>query len=542
MRNCKKTKKKNAATGARRERGFSLVEALVAMAITLVILSAGLMVMKSMMDSKVSATSVSEVNSDNQAALNIIRRDLQKVDKFFGILPSTGVPLPNIDWGNNRCFTAAGAKRDNCSSPDDNEMLLLGGTRTNNRGITGLVSNFVFDIVTPGIVNGHDAVSLLYVDDSARNISASLFTGSSGGSLTYTGPATSSDFKAVRAGDFVYLGTNNILQYVVSASANTITISDGPGETGSSTYSATETVHLLRRVTYFMESSPSDANPAWLMRQVNLRENPARVVPGITSFKLTYDILDKSTGIPGVMEVDISDSSGVWITGDSYSASKLDDIKDADFFIDNPFRVLNIVRVNVNVLSESDQAVQGNKRVKIDQTARIAVRGFPIPGGSTPTCADDPTLPGCTLTCEDDPTLPGCTPTCDDDPTLPGCEAFVNAGCTVNNSEKGVLCNTPCQVHASVGKPGDSCRVYYYEAPDDDFNCKASVNEITWSAVTQSGDPHAQNNSEKGYDNGVATEIKNFPKTPAYYCIRIEDFVQKPNLSYISEEPFYIAK
>jgi len=512
MKNSKKSKMKNPETAAaRHERGFSLVEALVAMAITLVILSAGLMVIKSMMDSKVSATSVSEVNNDNQAALNIIRRDLQKVDKFL-ILPSTGVPLPNIEWGANRCFNSPmNATNADCSSPNDNEMILLKATSKDNRGLDGLIGDYVFDTVTPGIVNGHDAVSLLYVDDSSRNISAGF---SSSGTLE---SAASGDFKAIRAGDFVYLATNNIMQYVVSASASTITISDGPGLVTSSTSTVAETVHLLRRVTYYMESAPSEANPAWLMRQVNLRENPARVVPGITSFKLTYDILDRSTGASGVMEVNISpEVAGAWVAGDTYSTIKLEDVEDANFFIDHPYRVLNIVRVNVNVLTASDQAVQGNKRVKIDQTARIAVRGNPFTGSENPGPGEE-----------------------EEEEEEDGDVFYVGCRYSSNGNKKQLNCNTPCINSNSV--PSNDCKVYYYIAESGSDECE-SKGADNWIPVTSTGNPQANNFKDNNLDMGIATGIYNVPVS-AYYCMLIEGFnPTNPGKTYISEKPFWMDK
>ena len=541
---------KNYEIPKRKDVGFSLVEAVIALAITIVILGVGLMIIKSMMDSNVSATSVYEVNADNQAALNVIRRDLQKVGRFDIAAIRNGIPLPvdssNPDaWGNNRCFDTEGnMTNSDCTNPGKNEMLLFKGTNNDLRGF--IDDGYVLDVVTPGIVNGHDAVSILYIDDSAQiGPGGSVLIGTdgkvvvgidaqlSGGYQTSSGTLTSSaanGFKAIREGDFIYLAQSNILQYVskVDGTGNIVTISDGPETSVSDTANFNETVYLLRRVTYYMESAPSEASPAWLMRQVNLN-SPSRVVSGITNFKLTYDILNVSPdGTRGVLEVDISpDVSGAWAADESYStysASKTGAVSDKDFFNVNPFRTLNIARVNVNVLTDTGIAgLENTQTVKIDQTARIAVHGFLAPG--TP------------------PTPPGPDPDpdpCELDPGAPGCENVITAGCAVNSSEKGMLCNTPCKNNDSVGKPTDNCKVYYFKADDANYDCAANWEDIGWLQVTQSGNPHAENSSRnQQFDIGVSTEIKNFPQV-GYYCVRIQNFFEQPGKIYISEKPFYM--
>ena len=552
-------------TTVRNERGFSLIEALIAMGITLVILAAVFGIFKSMTDTKVAAAHVSEINSDIQSAMNIIRRDLQKVRRY-GIIPDIGIPVPDLSaninaWENNRCFHAVSLelKSSDCQEPGENDILLLKGSDTDTRGIA---ARYALDVVTPGIVNGYDAVSILYVDD-ANGISASL----SGNTLGVTPGSTDNRFNSLRRGDFIYIKESGLVQYVVSDNGiggNSVTVSDGPGVSVSSAADDDDvTVYLLRRVTYYLDRVPTADQPAWLMRQVNLGRPPVRIIPGITAFKITYDILDDATGSTGLLEINISeDIPGNMNVGTEYSDIVVGHEDDAEFFIDNPRRIPNIRRVNINISRSSDSAVipGGKNSFAIDQTAKIAVYGV---GLSNPPGPPDPP-----------------------DPPAP---PPVSTGCNANSSGKGALCNTACagageSPNNSVPDPTRGCYGYYYTVTAQNDNCdkprsepllrKAGEPKLdsngepvldgngepelyeggepvldddgeqiiiqNWIAVTQGGNPHMQHNTEKGYDHGIAVEFKNVPST-GYYCI-ITERIGNPTRTAVSDTPMYIRE
>ncbi|MDR0311869.1 MAG: prepilin-type N-terminal cleavage/methylation domain-containing protein, partial [Acidobacteriota bacterium] len=86
-------RRKSKKAAIRCERGFSLIEVLIAMGISLVILAAAIAIMKSMTDSSAATSRLSELNSDNQAAMNLIRRDLQQIGGS-GVIAAT---IPELE-------------------------------------------------------------------------------------------------------------------------------------------------------------------------------------------------------------------------------------------------------------------------------------------------------------------------------------------------------------------------------------------------------------------------------------------------------------
>jgi len=125
-------------TIVRREsaRGFSLVEVLISLGIALVILAAAIGVFKSLADSGVAASEVYERNTEIQAALNLIRRDLGRIDRSKDLLKD------------NMSFKAVPGK---WYTSKDTE------TTTEYTGFK------VLDYVTPGVVNGADAMIISYL-------------------------------------------------------------------------------------------------------------------------------------------------------------------------------------------------------------------------------------------------------------------------------------------------------------------------------------------------------------------------------------------
>ena len=89
-----KAKDKNRRTSIKKECGFTLIEVLIAMAVTLVILAAAFGVFKTMSDSGSAAAKVAEIESDIQASINLMRLDLYKVGGD-GIIPEEMAMLGN---------------------------------------------------------------------------------------------------------------------------------------------------------------------------------------------------------------------------------------------------------------------------------------------------------------------------------------------------------------------------------------------------------------------------------------------------------------
>ena len=376
----------------RRECGFSLIELVIAMAITLVILAAAFGLFKSMADTSSAASQVYDINSDLQASMNLIRRDLRRIDGSDLII-EIGTPLWSATWTQNRCIRNNSLAA-NCSNTVTGDILIPNATPTTGRDIQLTnISNFALDAITPRIVNGHSAASILYVDDFARDIDVFVDYGSSRQlNIDLTSPSGNQrKFRSIKAGDFVLIqnGTATpIFQHVtgktdtaLSFTASTSPTAVNPTGVNQSSISfgsggQTVKIHLLRLVTYYLDRNPANGSPAWLMRQVNLHR-PEPVVPGVSGFKITYDVADAANGI--ISEIDISGATlGSKVAGTSYSANAAELISDANYFENDPTQVMNIRRVNIALTDESGTTVfSGNdQKVALAQTSRITVRGY----------------------------------------------------------------------------------------------------------------------------------------------------------------------
>ena len=368
-----------------KHQGFSLIEVLVAMGITLVVMAAAFGIYKSMVDSGSAAGKVYEIVADTQAALNLIRRDLQKT----ALLPDLGIPLAvpgALYWSGANCLNSDSGDSVACSGEEDNSYtitedntILLVGTSDAGRGLGG--SGYVFDAVTPTRVNGKDAVIILYEDEAASNIPASL---SAGGANFILNPDYESFNEAIRHGDFILLRDNKgnlpILQRVSCAGGKDCwksiqlnqnsPINKDP-RVENLVGNLNVNVSLLRRVTYYQEQA---ADTTWLVRQVNSR--PAeRLIPGIKEINLTYNIV----------ELDADEKPFISETP-----------REAAFFYetaDGPRRVMDIRMVNVNITlnSQNSVAAGSGKTVKGAQMAKIAVRRGG--GTNTPPPSTDPPPP-----------------------------------------------------------------------------------------------------------------------------------------------------
>jgi len=379
MNNGNKNEKTSFYSKHHNEKGFTLLEVLLAVAITVIILGAGLGVFKYMTDSGSAAAKVAEINSDIQASVNLIRLDLYRVGGAE-VIPETIAIGEDKDtyWENNRCIR--GSAIVNCdNNPLVGDKVILKGTRGDGGG-------YVMNPVTPGLVNGHSAMSVLFLDEFARDIDASIQSGSS---VEIAGSAINQRrLRSIKEGDLVLLRRDAprrlSLQHVTGVADSVISfasdntkinqdLASGFGQPGEAI-----TVQLLRRVTYFLDKEPADGSPAWLMRQVNFRQ-PVQLIPGVMGFQLTYDMIDTSGGGVPFQQVNIAkDTRGSRQAGTKYSISAVDLHSDNAFFDTHPEKTIDIRRVNINIWADSTSpaAPGNNTQVLLDQTARIALRGY----------------------------------------------------------------------------------------------------------------------------------------------------------------------
>lgn len=296
-------------TNNREEWGFSLIESLIALGITLIVLAGIFEVYKHSTDMTIAATRTSELSLNIQTALDMMRRDFEKTDNVF--IEKDGIPLknnvPTNVWGNaNRwcnppdCTSIASAQAD--------AILLPASTSGTGRSSLPTGTSFVFDAVTPIMVNNRNGVSILFADSFARNITVTVSVQSGNVQATVNADAdanTREMFGAIRRNDLILLENvgGRVLQRVTNVipanGAIAPIIRFGGNDTTGLNQNFTvstptvSSVTLMRRVTYYLQDWPDEVDASgqpvtWLMRQVNVK--PAvQIIPG-ADINLTYDI------------------------------------------------------------------------------------------------------------------------------------------------------------------------------------------------------------------------------------------------------------
>gem|GEM_PF-6346044 len=331
---------------ARHERGFSLVEVLIALAITLVVLGAAFGVFKAIMDSSSTASQVYEVTNDIQATLNLVRRDLYSAAAG----PERGMQLPVNNAVNNTwrgsclgvgCTFDSGSNSFTINTP--NGIPLIG---TPNTGRGGAAGGFVLDAVTPMTVNNNDAVTI-FSFGSDTNIPIRI-TGN-GTTVHFTGPDGRPS--TIRGGDMLFVqnsaGESVMLRITCANDNPNAACGFDPGGINPTMdeldaffggNNSDAQLMNMRRITYYLEADPA-RGPTWLVRQVN--NNPAqRVIPEVTRFNLTYSTIeyDSATG----------------------TALNLESGRNKAFFTAAPARVMDIRMVHVDINNGSETPIMGN--------------------------------------------------------------------------------------------------------------------------------------------------------------------------------------
>ncbi len=150
----------------RRIAGFTLIELMIAMAVTMVLLYAALRAFKDASQSSKQISLASDMNDNLRAGLNYIQQDL--IQAGTGI-PTTGIPIPNTPNGPGTCNAGVALNRPS-----------LGG------GTTFPQCNFVVPSIEPGQALGPlitspdaiagnpanpasftDEITMLYADNSS---------------------------------------------------------------------------------------------------------------------------------------------------------------------------------------------------------------------------------------------------------------------------------------------------------------------------------------------------------------------------------------
>jgi prepilin-type N-terminal cleavage/methylation domain-containing protein len=225
----------------KRQFGFTLIEFMIAMGITLVALAATMLAFKDATNTNQSVTLKSDLSDNLRAGVNLIEQDL--IQAGTGI-PTAGIPIPYTP-GPPSCLGSGGAPI--------NRPNLTGG-------LTFPVCNVSLNAVQPGWQLGPpitspdstpgantDLVTILYVDNTlalnARMVNEPAVAGNPGcpaGSITNNGQTVTFDSTCIafsptgvqiNAGDLIMFSNakGNAIQEVTSVSGQTLRFAAGDG-------------------------------------------------------------------------------------------------------------------------------------------------------------------------------------------------------------------------------------------------------------------------------------------------------------------------
>jgi len=289
-------------TSTRSQLGFTMIELLIAMAVTVIIVAGAVLMFTTSVQSSSRSMKYSEIQTEARAALSQITRDLSQAGTG---VPLNGIPIPSLVSG--------GADPNFACDP--------------NQCYTGVDVPFTQGLlykVTPGNAIGpvisepSDAIKVVYVDptlDGAPFQAAAIDP--TGVSLTMpltTLPTPTDPAVGITPGDVLLLQNAygsaigvvtavagftvnftpdplNINQ--IAAPSGNIKALANPG-TNPLTYPPTQVSRLIM-VTYFIQPFVGPSGPdARIMRQVGAH-SPIPIAEHIEDLKFTYDIVDPIT-------------------------------------------------------------------------------------------------------------------------------------------------------------------------------------------------------------------------------------------------------
>ena len=301
------------------QRGFSLVELLIAMAITGVVMAGAVTLYQRSLQVSSFVTSRAELQSELRAAMNQVARDLNQAGTG---IPTSGIPVPTTSTGGvNPKFACDSSGCYLSSGNTFTKGVLYKVTPANNVGVTtseatdALVVTYMDPIAPAGDLNS----SATGLDWSPYPTTSITDTGDSLTMPAGTTPALDDPQKGLVVGDLLLMQNDKGSAVGVvtgfNAAARTISFAvNDPlklnqpaspavsGTLASLAISPTPAVgphykptlvSRIMMITYFVRKDPADGH-LMLMRQVNARP-PSPVAEYIEDLQITYDALDDST-------------------------------------------------------------------------------------------------------------------------------------------------------------------------------------------------------------------------------------------------------
>jgi prepilin-type N-terminal cleavage/methylation domain-containing protein len=315
----------------KKDSGFTLIEVLVAIAVTAIALAAGVLLFRNSIKVNSNVTQTSDMSDNMRAGLNLIVQDL--IQTGTGI-PVGGISIPNTPNAAG-CNTGARVNR-----PPAVLNLTFDGPNTANKGC-----NVILPAIEPGNGLGPtvtspdgtsgprtDILTLLYADNTLA-MDAKPINGPNcpGGSITATGSSITFDPACVtigaagipvNPGDLLMIynanNPNGILQTVTAVAGQTLNFAAGDAFhlNGRTTTEATGTILSLQNgapvapdgtypatsctrlwmITYYLDTTTNPRHPR-LMRAVNFN-TPQPVAETFENLQFTFNLADGSTPAP----------------------------------------------------------------------------------------------------------------------------------------------------------------------------------------------------------------------------------------------------
>jgi type II secretory pathway pseudopilin PulG len=339
--------------------GFTMIELLVSMAVTIIVVGGAVLLFSSSMESSNRTLRYSEVQTEARAALSQMTRDFSQAGTG---VPLNGIPIPSVGRGGanpnfacdaSQCYTGANGSY--------TQGLLYKVTPGNNIG--------------PRIAELTDAIKIIYVDPE---LNWTAFQASSiapdGSSLTMpvtTVPPVTDPAVGITPGDVILLQNTHgsAIGVATAVAGNTITFGLDPfninqiavpsgnikalANPGSNpvTYPPTQ-VSRLMMITYFVQPVAGPTGPdARLARQVG-SHSPIPIAEHIEDLKFTYDVVDPASNA-------LTANSPGAVTGNPPTSQPG-----------------QIRKININVTAKAIRIEKGGDVLRINLTTSIGPRNL----------------------------------------------------------------------------------------------------------------------------------------------------------------------
>jgi len=309
----------------KKKSGFTLVELIIGMAITMVALAAAVTIFRDSTRANTNVTQSSDMSDNMRAGLNLIVQDL--IQTGTGI-PSGGINIPNTPNAAG-CNTGGKVKR-----PPAALTLTFNGPNSANAGCNTILpaiepgENLGPTVTSPDGTSGPqtDVITMLYADNTL-SLDAKPINGTScpGGSIAANGSSITFDATCVtigaagipvNPGDLIMIynanNSNGVLQVVTSVSGQVLNFAAGDafnlnGRTASETAGTIKqlqnppftgtypntTCTRIWMITYYLDTTTDPKHPR-LMRAVNFNA-PQPVAETFENLQFAFNFDDGTT-------------------------------------------------------------------------------------------------------------------------------------------------------------------------------------------------------------------------------------------------------